>query len=129
MDTGKGDNYEYYNGFEDEPELTIYIPNADYPALHVWMGYIEDIFDNAIVSDNGWKGLTRDYQEDKGVFSSENGCYTIANATDTEEYLNDLLQYQGTSFQYSETQKILEILIDLFRDATQNKSTVVIKYF
>ena len=124
MDIGRADNYKYYEGFEGEPEFTITIPETDDPPAHIWIGYIEDIFDNADLSDGGWKGLTRDYQENTGIFS--NGNYTV---TDMEEYLNDTMQYKDTDFQYDETSDVLELLIQTFEAALQKGTFVKLEYF
>ena len=124
MNSCINENYNYYKGFEGEPEFMISIPDTDYPPAHIWSGCIEDIFDNAGISDDGWKGLTRDYQEDTGVFSD--GLLTV---TDTEEYLNDLMQYKGTDFQYNETSEVLEIIIQAFETALKNGISVKLEYF
>lgn len=124
MDTGKAENYKYYEGFEGESEFTITIPDTDYPPTHIWIGYIEDIFDNASLSDGGWKGLTRDYQENTGVFSNDNFI-----VTDMEEYLNDLMQYKDISFRYDESSDVLELLILTFEVALKKGTPVKLEYF
>ena len=118
------ENYTYYEDFEGESEFTISVPDTDYPPAHIWTGYIEDIFDNATFSDDGWKGLTRDYQENTGVFSE--GLFTV---TEMKEYHKNLLQYKGTAFQYNETSDVLEILIQAFETALKNGASVKLEFF
>ena len=42
MDIGKTDNYKFYEGYEDEPEVEISADNME--TLHIWDGFFEDIF-------------------------------------------------------------------------------------
>ncbi|MGN8714027.1 hypothetical protein [Hornefia butyriciproducens] len=54
--------------------------------FHFWEGYFEDIFGAPILSENGWHGFTKDYNEFDNAFDDE----TIECAVPTEEYLADL---------------------------------------
>ena len=42
MGIGKTDNYKFYEGYEDEPEVEISADNME--TLHIWDGFIMDIF-------------------------------------------------------------------------------------
>lgn len=123
MDTGKQNDYTFYMGYEGEPELIVWTSAKNTKIIHVWDGYLTDIFDNAALSDAGWCGLTRDYQEDLGAFANPTE-YKVEN---TVEYLNDLKQYFGCAFRFEETENVLELLISVFEQALSNKTNVIMK--
>lgn len=103
MDTGKiNNNYEFYIGFEDEPEIQISSDNDELEVLHIWDGYFDDIFSSPKLDGTGWKGFTRDYQQLEGAFSDE-GEYTITNLY---EYLEDLQQYNNKKFNFEDTKAV-----------------------
>lgn len=107
MDTGKRkDDYRFYEGYEGEREVVISLLDITY---HFWDGYFEDIFGNPKTTDSGWIGFTRDYNEFINAF--EDDC--IECAVEPEEYLSDLILYQGQKFSYSETTDVLNCLITI----------------
>lgn len=55
-------NYEFYEGFEGETEIILSILEHREYNIHIWEGYIDDIFSNAPLNQNKWTGFTRDYQ-------------------------------------------------------------------
>lgn len=63
MDTGKLNDYTYYFGYEGEPEFVL---SSGDESIHIWDGYINDIFGDPIMDGKGWKGLTRDFNEMTG---------------------------------------------------------------
>ena len=45
MGTGKiKDNYKFYKGYEEEPEIRISTPDKKIEILHIWDGFFYDIF-------------------------------------------------------------------------------------
>lgn len=55
MDIGKtNDNYIFYEGYEGEPEIILYIPNET--TIHIWEGYFDDIYDTPSLDGKGWIG-------------------------------------------------------------------------
>ena len=99
-------NYEFYIGFEDEPEIVITADNDTLEILHIWDGYFDDIFSQPELNGNGWTGFTRDYQQLEGAFSDD-GEYTITNLY---EYLEDLQQYNNKKFNYEDTKAVYNLI-------------------
>ena len=104
MDTGKLNDYTYYEGYEGEPEF-ILSDGDEY--IHIWDGYIHDIFGTPVMDGKGWKGLTRDFNEMIGPFDSDEPCLI-----DVNEYLDDAIKYRDRMMDYEETPNVLEALIN-----------------
>lgn len=104
MDTGKLNDYTYYEGYEGEPE---FILSAGDESIHIWDGYINDIFGTPVMDGKGWKGLTRDFNEMIGPFDSDEPCLINVN-----EYLDDAIRYRDRMMDYEETPHVLEALIN-----------------
>jgi len=124
MDTGRQTDYDFYKGFEGEPEFVISLMADPKRTVHIWAGYLDDIFAKTEFSNDGWIGMTRDYQELRGAFE-ESGPYIVPNAL---EYYEDLRGYKGQSFQYDETKDVLEVMLDLFQCATESGQQVQTEY-
>ncbi len=121
MDTGKLNNTFFYDGYEGEGELILSLKNADNTEmLHIWDGYLEDIFGTPIPSNGGWFGFTKDYQESVRTFNGEEQILPSSTA----EYLSDLKQYQNQSFSYPETRDCLLLLINFFEQAVHLTAAV-----
>lgn len=104
MDTGKLNDYTYYEGYEGEPE---FILSAGDESIHIWDGYINDIFGTPVMDGTGWKGLTRDFNEVTGPFDADEPCLI-----DVNEYLDDAIKYRDRMMDYEETPNVLEALIN-----------------
>ena len=104
MDTGEHNDYSYYEGYEGEPE---FILSAGNESIHIWDGYISDIFGDPIMDGKGWKGLTRDFNEMTGPFSGETAPCKI----NVKEYLDDAETYKGCETSYEESVRVLDSLI------------------
>ena len=121
MDTGKRKVEDtFYKGYEGEKEIVI---TADETEYHFWDGYFEDIFGTPVFSENGWNGFTRDYNEFVNAF--EDG--EIECAIIPKEYLKDLLLYADRTFEYSETNEVLETLIRIFEEAEKKHIEVLVR--
>lgn len=121
MDIGKHkDNYEFYEGFEDEAEIIISIANETY---HFWNGYFEDIFGAPKMNGISWIGFTRDYNELINAFSDN--C--IECVIEPEEYIKDLELYVNQDFTYEETSEVLSCLINILKEAEASKLIVLVK--
>ena len=116
MNIGKiTDNYKFYEGFEDEPEIEISTLDKECVTLHIWDGFFNDIFNNPPLDGKGWKGFTRDYNQFEGAFS-EQGQDII---TDLQEYLDDLNSYKDKIFEFEETKEVFSLLASWLDYATQ----------
>jgi len=104
MTTGKLNDYTYYEGYEGEPE---FILSAEDESIHIWDGYINDIFGTPVMDGTGWKGLTRDFNEVTGPFDADEPCLI-----DVKEYLDDAIKYRDQTMDYEETPNVLEALIN-----------------
>ena len=58
MAIGVQNDYTFYKGYEGEPEI---IFQTDEHTLHIWDGYMGDIWGNPTEKDEEWCGFTRDY--------------------------------------------------------------------
>ncbi len=117
MATGeRTDDYTYYAGFEDEPEIVLDASCAGMKVLHIWDGYLDDILRNPSLDGKGWKGFTRDYHQCEGAFG-QCGEGTI---TDIQEYLEDLRQYADRPFDYDETRSVYRLLCSWLESAIAN---------
>ncbi len=113
MDIGKLPNYNFYSGFEGEPEIILYMDGKEDFSLHIWEGFFDDIFGNAPLNGLGWTGFTRDYQQCERTFPGEGSPVSI----NIDEYLSDLLQYRGCSFHFEETTDCLELICNFLTEA------------
>ncbi len=119
MGTGKRNcDNRYYEGYEGEPELVL---SSEQDEMHIWDGYMNDIFGNPVQTDDGWTGFTRDYNEFTGPYADD--C--IECALDVAEYLKDALQYRAHNFEYEETKDVLETIIAWLKQKQENGEDVV----
>lgn len=80
-------NYTFYEGYEGECEVILYIQDHEVFNLHIWDGYFEEVFGNPKFKKNGWIGFTRDYQESVNSFSDE-----VCELENLYDYLADLIE-------------------------------------
>jgi len=117
MSTGKiKNNYKFYKGFEDEPEIEFFTIDREMTTLHIWEGYFGDIFDNAPLHGLGWHGFTRDYQQLEGAFAFGADATVITNL---KEYYDDLKYYKNTDFELDNTKKVYELLCSWFEEVME----------
>ncbi len=110
MEAEKQDHdYRFYKGFEGEPEL---IFQSGKRLIHIWEGYITDIFSEPVLSDGRMSGLTLDYHELIGPFSDD--C--VECAINVDEYLKDCNRYEGRLFKYKESSLALDAIINWLKE-------------
>jgi len=123
MGTGKiKDNYKFYKGYEEEPEIRISTPDKKIEILHIWDGFFCDIFREPPLDGLGWHGFTRDFHQFEGVFSDDE----FARITNLQEYLEDLKYYENKKFKYKQTREVYELLCSWFEDVIKKGYTEVI---
>ena len=125
MDIGKIDNYKFYEGYEDEPEIEFSTKEEDMETLHIWDGFFDDIFREPSLDGNGWNGFTRDYHQCEGAFDD----YGEAVITDLQEYIDDLKIYESRNFNFEETREVYKLILDWLNKAYQNNCSVKVKFF
>lgn len=124
MDTGLlRNNYTYYEGFEGEDEVVFALDEDPEMAIHVWIGYLDDILREPALDGSGWIGLTKDYHQSEGAFSQE-GRSAIVNP---EEYLKDLRVYSVRKFDEPETAEAYQLIVSFLEFAAQAKKSVRIQ--
>ena len=134
MDTGTLDiRLNFVAGYDNEPYVIFKIndradgsdePQPHEPSLKIWEGLIADLLENPDMSGKGWKGLTRDYHELKGIWADD--CEDTG--IDAAEYLSDLACYVNQSFDYEETAEMLESLRKFLSYAKEQGFQVTAKF-
>ena len=120
MGIGKQNNDDrFYKGYEGEPELIL---SSDEKSIHIWDGYMEDIFGNPVQNEDGWYGFTRDYNEFVGPY--EDNCIEVC--LNLDEYIKDAEAYVGKKFEYEESSEVLKTIIDFLRKSYDDGKTVMV---
>lgn len=120
MDAEKLDNdYRFYKGFEGEPEL---IFRSGKRSIHIWEGYIDDIFSEPILSDGRMSGLTLDYHELIGPFSDD----SVECAINVDEYLKDCRRYEGRLFKFKESSFVLDAIINWLEERRNSEVAALV---
>lgn len=119
MDTGKIiDNYDFYVGFEDEPEIIFKSDDPNIPILHIWDGYLDDILREPSLDGKGWTRFTRDYHQCEGAFDDNSNETAITNIL---EYLSDLELYENRHFDYEETKSVYDLICSWLKTVIEKK--------
>jgi hypothetical protein len=122
--TAMTDNYTYYTGYEFADEIILSVPDTDFPTLHLWDGFFDDIFRKPPLHGLGWIGFTRDIHQCEGAFDGHEQTL-IPNPA---EYLSDILQYQKRKFDFSETANVYHLIVELLTYAVENGKAVMIDF-
>lgn len=123
MDIGMlKNNYTFYDGYEDEPEVELYFSENKEFNIHIWSGYISDIYDEPIFDGTEWTGFTRDYQQEVGTYEATGIEINVS------EYLNDLLQYNDKHFRLEETSDCFNLLRYFLEYAKHNNIAVKVNW-
>ncbi len=125
MDIGKTDNYTFFEGYEDEPEIELSSNNQDMETLHIWDGFFWDLFGDPSLDGKGWNGFTRDYNQFEGAFGDD----SEAVISDIDEYINDLKIYENREFKFSNTRDVYNLLLSWLNKAKATGSTVTVTVF
>ena len=125
MDIGKTDNYTFYEGYDDEPEIELSSNNQDMETLHIWDGFFWDLFGEPSLDGKGWNGFTRDYNQFEGAFGDD----SEAVISDIDEYINDLKIYENREFKFSNTRDVYNLLLSWLNKAKATGSTVTVTVF
>ncbi len=122
MGIGKTDNYKFYKGYEDEPEIEFSINDENMETLHIWEGFFDDILRKPPLDGKGWNGFTRDYHQCEGAFDDEGE----AIITNLQEYIDDLKIYENRIFDYKETKEVYELICSWLNEAMKNNCEKII---
>lgn len=89
---------DLYEGFEEYDEYDFIAVDENNTVLYLikaWEGFVDEIFREPDLSEKGWTGFTKLYQE--GILDdsyTRNNPYIVENVT---EFYNDLLNYKDVS--------------------------------
>ena len=122
MDIGKVDNYKFYEGYEDEPEIILSVKNNELETIHIWDGFFDDIFRKPTLDGNGWYGFTRDYHQCEGAFDDDGE----AIITNLQEYIDDLKIYENRKFDYKDTKDVYNLLCAWLNEALKKDCREII---
>lgn len=124
MDIGRlKNNTEFYEGFEDEPEIELYLGESPNFNIHIWDGYFLDIFGSPAMDGKGWSGFTRDYNQMERTYERQ------GVKVDIEEYLNDLCIYKNKNFDYAETIECYNLIYAFLEYAKSSNKTVLVNWW
>ena len=116
-------NTEFYDGFEDEHEIELFISEKTELSIHIWEGYFNDIFGEPPFNGKGWYGFTRDFQQCERTFEEKDVEINV------DEYLLDLLNYKNKKFRFEETKKCYELIHFFLEYAKANTKTVKVNWW
>jgi hypothetical protein len=116
-------NSEFYDGFEDEHEIELFINEDAELNIHIWEGYFSDIFGEPSFDREGWYGFTRDFQQCERTFEEKDVDINV------DEYLLDLLNYKNKTFRFEETKDCYELMRTFLEYAKANSKTVKVNWW
>lgn len=122
MDTGKMNNYKFFDGYDYGTEVILESGSQKLQILHIWDGFFWDIFGSPTY-DKDWKGLTRDFNQFEGAFGDDETDVI----TDLQEYIDDIKQYATKQFKFKETKEVYNLLCSWLKEANEKgcKSIIV----
>jgi len=121
MDIEKFKNNEKYCAWWPEPDIILSIKESPEFNLYIWEGYFGAIFNEAIFTDKMWVGFTRDYHEFIGAWEKATEIENI------DEYIWDMLRYKNKQFEWEETPKVFDLIIEFLTYAKQSGQTVIVE--
>ena len=116
-------NTNFYDGFEDEHEIELFIAEDPKLNIHIWDGYFGDIFREPSLDGKGWNGFTRDFQQLERTYEEKDVVI------DVNEYLNDLYTYDKHTFDFEETRECYKLLCGFLEYAKKNGKTVKVNWW
>ncbi len=117
----------YDERYYGDHEMTLTIKENPSFYLHMWDGYLDNIFHNNLRTlGDYWIGFTRDNQEFIRTYSGD-----VVEIENIDEYITDLLLYKNVDFQnkcFKETKEVYELILDFLTFAKENNLTVLAEY-
>ncbi len=117
-------NERFYEGFEGDPDFTLWLKENPEFYLHMWDAYIDDIFCEPRAKGANWEGFTKDFQEDVRTWKY---CEEV-EIENLDEYINDLLLYKDANFPLKNTCEVYELIFDFLTFAKDNNLTVMAQH-
>ncbi len=116
-------NERFYDGFEGEHEIALWLKENPEFYLHIWDGYMDDIHRPPKTDGIYWAGFTRDFHEEVRTYSEE-----IVEIENLDEYITDLLRYKDVNFRSKKAHEVYELIFDFLTFARDNNLTVMAEY-
>jgi hypothetical protein len=115
----------YYEGFEGEAEIIFCLEkqNDEEYEFGIWEGFFRRIIKKVQPKGGQWTGLAYYYHLDKGWY--EESPWQIENL---EEAYDQLSEIDKDKLEYPEEKEILEIILNMFREAIKNGYKMYISY-
>ena len=117
-----GKKYDFYTGFEGEPEYIFFVESVPDHKLHIWAGYFDSLMRAIEKKDPTWESLFKYHQLDDGWFRTS--PWVVPNV----EIALAQLQLLRLSDLNEDTQKVYVSLCTLFQDALRVNANVIVVY-
>jgi hypothetical protein len=116
---------KYYSGFEGEPEITFSLEekNGDRREVEIWDGYFNQIMKQIKPEKEGWASLAYYYHLDIGWY--DESPWLIENLVEAYEQLNKI---DKNALEYKESKEVLDIILNMLREAIDSNCKVFISY-
>ena len=124
MDTGKFNiKTDFYSGYEGEPELVLEMEN-NFPSMKIWDGFLYDLFYVSNPPNGNFKGFTRDFFHDVGIWNDDWEKVKIENI---DEYIEDVKGYLDLKFDFPKTSEAIHALYDYLLFAKEHNYSVFVE--
>ena len=116
---------KYFEGFEGEAEIIFCLekPNSEKHEFGIWKGYFNGIMSQTKPKNGRWTALAYYYHLLKGWY--EESPWQVENLKEAYEQLAEI---DKNNLAYPEEKEILEIILDMFREAIENNYKMYISY-
>ena len=115
-------NYSFYEGFEEDREIELFLLESPEFHIHIWEGLFEDILADPPLSGDGWNGFTRDLHQLERTYGQKN------TAIDVSEYLSDLYYYKSRDFDMDDTKTCYDLICSFLEFAEKENKTVIVNW-
>ena len=114
--------YDFYSGYEGEPEYVFRLTQASSHSIHTWGGHIDAIMSAVAPGPSGWHSLAKYYHLDEGWF--EESPWLVPELSTALDQLGSV----NISGLDEEPKRVLAALCELFQAALDQDLGVVIVY-
>lgn len=117
----------YYEGFEGEPEIVFIVSHngTEYKRVGSWEGYFDDMLQRVKPEQEGWTGLA--YYFHVGMYEDEQWLKDRPwHVSDLHLALRQLREIERDRLEFKDTAHVLELLIELIKNAIDNEDEISI---
>ena len=125
--------FDYYSGFEGEPEILISQKNKDGKAialLRIWVAYFDKIISLIPPNGNGcWEGISLHYHSVTGFYDTSWECQDIILFRQQLESIDEELLKKGDAESIEKVSfEVLSILKSMLKDTIDSDGKIMIEY-